>query len=83
MEVVLLWLDDLDDLVFATAFVRERLRRWLLRLGLLTALVMAGCELLEAALAWTPLLASVALACVVGWLASVALLVADRRAEAA
>lgn len=83
MEVVLLWLDDLDDLVFTTVFVRERLRRWLLQLGLLTALVMAGCELLKAGVSWTPLLASLALACVIGWLASAVLLMADRRAEAA
>jgi hypothetical protein len=83
MEVVLLWLDDLDDLVFATVFVRERLRRWLLRLGLMTALAMAGCELLRAGVSWTPLLASLALACVIGWLSSVLLIMADPRTEAA
>ena len=83
MEVVLLWLDDLDDLVFTTVFVRERLRRWLLRLGLLTALAMAGCELFKAGVSWTPLLASLAFACVIGWLSSVVLLMADRRTQPA
>ena len=34
MEVVLLWLDDLDDLLFSAALGWERLRRVVLQIGL-------------------------------------------------
>ena len=45
MEVVLLWLDDLDDALFSAALVWERLRRVVLQIGLAAALALAGSEL--------------------------------------
>ena len=67
MEVVLLWLDDLDDLVFSTALAWERLRRAVLQLGLLAAFGLATCELLATAIAWVPALALIAAASVATW----------------
>ena len=45
MEIVLLWLDDLDDLVFVAAAFWTRLRRFCLQIGLFAALLLAGSEL--------------------------------------
>jgi CHASE2 domain-containing sensor protein len=78
MEVVLLWLDDLDDLVYSAALAWERLRRLCLRLGLLSACALAGCELSLAAIQWTPTLAIVAATSVAVWLLSALLVLAQR-----
>ncbi len=59
MEVVLLWLDDLDDLVFGLALKWEQLRRAVLRVGLLAALAVATCELSLIATELTPALSVV------------------------
>ena len=40
MEVVLLWLDDLDDALFSVALAWERLRRVVLQVGLASALAL-------------------------------------------
>ena len=60
MDVVLLWLDDLDDLVICGAHLWDRLRRHLLQIGLVAALLLALCELSVTALAWSTALAGVA-----------------------
>ncbi len=70
MEVVLLWLDDLDDLLFSLALSWERLRRGLLQLGLTAALGVAACELSTLATAVVPALAVVAAGSVAAWFAS-------------
>lgn len=67
MEVVLLWLDDLDDAVFTLALKWEQLRRAVLRVGLFAALAVATCELSLFATEWTPALSLVAAASVAAW----------------
>ena len=42
MEVVLLWLDDLDDVLFSVALAWERLRRVVLQIGLVASFALAG-----------------------------------------
>lgn len=42
MEVVLQWLDDVEDLVFAAAFLWRGLRRLCLGLGMLAALAVGA-----------------------------------------
>ena len=68
MEVVLLWIDDLDDLLFSLALVWERLRRILLQIGLGASFALAGCELSAVATQWTPALSALAAASVGAWL---------------
>jgi hypothetical protein len=68
MEVVLLWLDDLDDALFCVALAWERLRRLVLQVGLASALLVAANELAAIATAWTPAFSYVALSSVVAWL---------------
>jgi len=68
MEVMLLWLDDLDDLVFGAALAFERLRAGLLQVGLAAAYGVAGVELSAVATQWAPALAVVAAGSVSAWL---------------
>ena len=68
MEVMLLWLDDLDDLLFSVALVWERLRTALLQIGLAASSGVAGSELSAIAAHWAPALAVVAAASVSVWL---------------
>jgi CHASE2 domain-containing sensor protein len=68
MEVVLLWLDDLDDALFSVALAWERLRRVVLQVGLASALIMAASELSAIATQWAPAFSYVAAASVVAWL---------------
>ena len=68
MEVVLLWLDDLEDLLFMIPAVWERLRWRCLQLGLIAALSLAGIESSQILLHWAPTLAGVAAASVAIWL---------------
>jgi hypothetical protein len=72
MEIVLLWLDDLDDLLFSLALVWERLRRLLLQIGLAAALGLAAVETAAVATPWSPLFSLVAAATVTAWLAGAA-----------
>jgi CHASE2 domain-containing sensor protein len=78
MEVVLLWLDDVDDALFSAALLWERLRRACLQAGLLAACTLTVCELYLAAATWTPILAAIAMASVGVWLVSAAVAVAER-----
>jgi CHASE2 domain-containing sensor protein len=72
VEIVLLWLDDLDDLVFSVALLWERLRRLALTIGLFAAVTMAACELSATATRWIPLLTALSVASVGAWLAGAA-----------
>jgi hypothetical protein len=67
MEVVLLWLDDLDDALFSVALAWERVRRAVLQVGLASAVVFAATELLAIASQWTLALSYVAAASVAAW----------------
>lgn len=68
MEVVLLWLDDLDDALFSAALGWERLRRLILQIGLAAAFALAGSELSAIATQWWPAFSAVAAASVAAWL---------------
>jgi hypothetical protein len=67
MEVVLLWLDDLDDILFSAALGWERLRRLVLQIGLAASFAVAGAELSSVATQWAPALSAVAAASVAAW----------------
>ncbi len=79
MEVVLLWLDDLDDAVFTLALKWEQLRRSVLRVGLVAALAVASCESSLIATELTPALSVVAAASVAAWFLGAVLRVAYYR----
>ena len=64
MEVVLLWLDDLDDALFSAALAWERLRRVVLKIGLAAAFALAASELSAIATQWAPAFSTVAAASV-------------------
>jgi CHASE2 domain-containing sensor protein len=68
MEVVLLWLDDLDDLLFSVALAWERLRRVVLQIGLAAAFALAGSELAAIATHWWAAFSTVAAVSVGAWL---------------
>jgi hypothetical protein len=68
MEIVWLWLDDLDDLLFTTAHVWERLRRALLQIGLAAAFGLAATDSMVVAPAWAPVLCAIAATAVSCWL---------------
>ena len=73
MEVVLLWLDDLDDGLFSVALGWERLRRAVLSAGLTSAFALAAAELSEVATLWSPVFTYVAAASVAAWIAGAVL----------
>jgi CHASE2 domain-containing sensor protein len=73
MEVVLLWLDDLDDVLFSAALFWEHLRRAVLKVGLGAALALAASELSATATQWAPAFSSVAAVSVLAWLGGAAL----------
>jgi hypothetical protein len=79
VEVVLLWLDDIDDLVFALALKWEQLRRSVLRVGFVAALAVAACESSLIAIELTPALSVVAAASVTAWFLGAVLRVAYYR----
>jgi hypothetical protein len=79
MEIVLLWLDELDDLVFVISAFWERTRALCLQVGLLAAVALGGCELTVEAARWSPALASVACSSVVVWSAGAMLTAVVRR----
>jgi hypothetical protein len=68
MEVMLLWLDDLDDVLFTTALVWDRLRRLVLQIGLAASFALAGSELSAVAVHWAPAFSGIAAASVGTWL---------------
>jgi len=67
VEDFLLWLDDLDDVVFVLASVSYRLRQRCLQIGLMSALTLVAVDLVVEAPRWASALASVAGASVVLW----------------
>ena len=67
MEVVLLWLDELDDLVFAGLLCADRLRPSCLAVGLAAALLLQGAREWDASFGVVLALANVSLASVVVW----------------
>ena len=67
MEVVLLWLDDLDDALFCVVLAWERLRRGMLKIGFASAIMVAVSELSAIATAWNPAFSGIAAASVVAW----------------
>ena len=73
MEVVLLWLDDLDDVLFSVALAWERLRRVVLQIGLASSFALAASELSAVATQWAPTFSAVAAASVGAWLLGAAL----------
>jgi CHASE2 domain-containing sensor protein len=82
MEVVLLWLDDLDDVLFSVALTWERLRRMVLQIGLAAACALAGSELSATATYWWPAYTAIAAASVGTWVLGATLrAVYYRRAE--
>ena len=72
MEFILLWLDELDDLVFGLALLWEQLRRIVLRIGFGAALVS---HLSPPAGAYDLVLAGIAFASVLVWLVALLALV--------
>jgi CHASE2 domain-containing sensor protein len=73
MEVVLLWLDDLDDALFSVALVWERLRRVVLAIGLASSFALAASELSAIATHWAPAFSYVAASSVAAWIAGAVL----------
>jgi CHASE2 domain-containing sensor protein len=73
MEVVLLWLDDLDDIFFSLALGWERLRRAVLTVGLASAFALVASDLAAIATQWAPVFSYVAAASVGAWFAGAAL----------
>lgn len=67
MEIVLQWLDELDDLVFVGFMKWESLRRRSLQAGMSSALMLALCDFAAIALEWMPLLAAIAVFSVALW----------------
>jgi hypothetical protein len=67
MEVVLLWLDDLDDVLFSAALVWDQARRIVLQVGLAAAFALAGSELSAIATFWWPAYTAIAAASVGAW----------------
>lgn len=82
MEVVLLWLDELDDLVCAGLLCAERLRPSCLAVGLTAALLLYAAMHWNASAGIVVALANLSLASVVAWsLVSVLSLRLERRIE--
>jgi hypothetical protein len=73
MEVVLLWLDDLDDVLFSAALLWERLRRIVLQVGLAASIALAASELSAIATQWASAFSTVAAASVGAWILGAAL----------
>jgi hypothetical protein len=73
MEVVLLWLDELDDALFSVALVWERLRRGVLGIGLASSLALAAAELSTIGAEWAPAFSYVAATSVAAWFAGAVL----------
>ena len=75
MEIVLQWIDDLDDLVHAAAFILIRLRSLCLQIGLGAALILQIVAAQPGVTSAVFYLAGAASACVTTWALA---LLADR-----
>jgi hypothetical protein len=73
VEVVLLWLDDLDDVLFSVALTWEKLRRTVLQIGLASSFALAASELSAVATQWGSTFSSIAAASVGAWFLAAAL----------
>ncbi len=67
MEIILLWLDDLDDLVFAILYAVERLRWPCLEVGLASASGLVVVNFADILVSWAPALFWTAFASVTLW----------------
>jgi hypothetical protein len=67
MEIMLQWLDDLEDLVFALPLIWERLRLPLLNVGLLAAGGLHAEAFWSVASWWVPTCVGVAATIALGW----------------
>lgn len=70
MEVVLQWLDELEDHWFAVPLLWERWRPRVLGLGLMASVLLHGCQLMPGAGFLAPLFAALALCTISCWLAA-------------
>jgi len=73
MEIIMQWLDDLDDLAFALIQAAERLRWPCLELGFAAACTLWLAQFADAVGVWVPMLACVALGSLVLWAAGLTL----------
>jgi len=71
MEILLQWLDDLDDLVFAVACGVERFRWPCLKIGFTAACGLVVIRFADILVGWVPALIWTALASVMLWLTAV------------
>lgn len=76
MEIVLLWLDDLDDLVLCCGRLWEPVRYLCLQIGLGAAFALSAAELLRGE--WSAALAAVAATSVSLWFCGAACAIAAR-----
>lgn len=82
MEVIVQWLDDLEDLIFALPLAWERLRVWCLQIGLVAALILGAIQLSRVLIAWAPTFAGTALLSVGIWATGLAITeIADLRRQ--
>jgi hypothetical protein len=82
VEIILQWLDDLDDLVYAVVSLWEPFRGCLLQVGLLAALALHTSQWSPVAAAHTYLLAGIALLSVAVWALAVLVMIrTDLRRE--
>lgn len=70
MEIVLQWLDDLDDLVFATLFSWRSICRCALAPGILSAVILTPFHSVDLGLASVALLSALAAGSVLAWVAA-------------
>jgi hypothetical protein len=71
VEIIMQWLDDLDDLVVAIVHMVERLRWPCLQIGFSAACGLVVVSLAQASLAWVSVLTWVALASLALWAAGI------------
>ena len=67
MEIILQWLDDLEDIVFSLALTWERQRLRLLQAGLAASIVVLAIEIADVQTSLAPTLALAALGSVGIW----------------
>jgi hypothetical protein len=67
MEIVLLWLDDLDDLFFAAIMLWRRIARRMLGVGFAAAVVLAITCIADVYTVWLTELTVIAAGSVVAW----------------
>jgi hypothetical protein len=70
MEIILLWIDDLDDLVFSVVYAVERLRWRCLEIGFAAASGLAVVSFADILVSWVPALFWTALVSVMFWVAA-------------